>query len=262
MATESTLEQKNNTREHSTPTSEVPLVGDVQTELAFPGGSKDNESEDNKITLEVAELPVRDISIIPGHARREVGPVDDLISLFSKGRECKPISVVISPNGEAFTFEGGRRLEAYTQLKKENISCIVFNGLTMEEAVRRSLLENLHRKSLSPIDIAEAIKREQQKGLSLRDIEVKLNYGSYANLSYQVKFLTLPKAIQTNIHEGKLKAGLAHKLFDLPSSEDQEKMAERIIREGLSINQTTELIERIYKKSSKPYYYVTINLTG
>lgn len=261
MTTERTLEPSNTTRELATTNNEVSLVGDVQTELLFPGGTTDNETENTKITLEIAELPVRDIAIIPGHARREVGSVDDLKGFFSKGRECKPISVVISPEGEAFTFDGGRRLEAYIQLKKESINCIVFHGLTMEEAVRRSLRENLHRRSLSPIDIAVAIKKEQQKGLSLRDIEVKLHYGSYANLSNYTKLLGLPETIQNKIHEGKLKTGLAHTLFDLPSSEDQEKMADRIICEDLSIKKTRELINRIYGRSSKPYVESEANIT-
>ena len=141
---------------------------------------------------------------------------------------------------------GERRLRASKLAGKKEIPAILveFNDKQMMEV---SLLENIQRKDLSPIEIAEAYEQLIKK-LGYTQEQLASRVGKKReNVANILRLLKLPAEIQVLVNQGKLSYGQARTLLALDSEEQMITLAHKAAKEGTSVRE----LESIVKQGSR-----------
>jgi ParB family chromosome partitioning protein len=149
--------------------------------------------------------------------------------------------VVRALGGEDFELiMGERRWRAAQLAGLEEITAIVRH--TADEAMLRdALLENLHREQLHALEEGAAYSQLLTDfGCTHEELGARIGR-SRSHVTNTMRLLTLPPTVQRRVAAGVLSAGHARALLSFPSSDQQEKMAARIVAEGLSVRAVEEL---------------------
>ncbi|OKL53322.1 chromosome partitioning protein ParB [Bowdeniella nasicola] len=196
--------------------------------------------------LRVAELPLDDIS--PNTRQpREVFDEDDLDELASSIREVgllQPIVVRTAGSDMDTPYElimGERRWRASRLAGKKTIPAII-KETEDEDLLRDALLENLHRANLNPLEEASAYRQLLDDFACTHDELARRIARSRPQISNTLRLLKLPPLVQRRVAAGVLSAGHARALLGLPDPAAMERLAQRIIAEGLSVRATEEII--------------------
>ena len=145
---------------------------------------------------------------------------------------------------------GERRLRASKLAGKETIPAIVvdFND---QQVMEVSLLENIQRKDLTPIEEANAYEQLIKKfGYTQEELAKRLGK-SRANVTNLLRLLRLPDKVRKMVDEGKLSYGQARTLLGVDDEEKMLKIAEKTIEEGLSVRQLEKLCSKPQKGPKK-----------
>jgi ParB family transcriptional regulator, chromosome partitioning protein len=135
---------------------------------------------------------------------------------------------------------GERRWRASQEAGLPAIPAIV-RDTSDDKMLLDALLENLHRSQLNPLEEAAAYSQLLQDfGCTHEELADKIGR-SRPHVSNYLRLLNLPPAIQLRVAAGVLSAGHARALLRLPSVGEQEKLATRIVREGLSVRTVEEI---------------------
>lgn len=160
--------------------------------------------------------------------------------------------VVVRPVGDEFELVAGeRRFLAAQKLNMERIPALVMEKLSKEEMLELSLIENLQREDLNPIDEARGYKRLLEEcGLSQKDLSSKIGKDR-SSIANTLRLLHLPQTIRTLIVNGQLSEGHARPILSLSNEKEQITLSKHIINHGLSVRQTEELVYGKKEKSKK-----------
>jgi ParB family chromosome partitioning protein len=110
------------------------------------------------------------------------------------------------------------------------------------ELLREALIENIHRSQLNPLEEGAAYAQLLNDfGCTHDELALKLGR-SRPLISNTIRLLNLPEAVQRKVAAGVISAGHARALLGLTESADIEKLASRIVAEGLSVRATEEII--------------------
>lgn len=136
---------------------------------------------------------------------------------------------------------GERRLRAAKLAGLTRLPAII-RDTSDQDLLREALIENIHRVQLNPLEEAAAYQ-QLLEDFEVTHEELAERLGrSRSTISNMVRLLTLPPALQRRVAAGVLSAGHAKALLSLEHREDQERIAERIVREGLSVRATEEIV--------------------
>jgi len=136
---------------------------------------------------------------------------------------------------------GERRLRASELAGLDRIPAIV-RHTEDEDLLRDALLENLHRAQLNPLEEAFAYQQLMADfGATQEELSKKIAR-SRPQIANTLRLLKLPASVQKKVSAQVLSAGHARALLGLPTPEDMEILANRIIAEGLSVRTTEELV--------------------
>jgi ParB family chromosome partitioning protein len=151
--------------------------------------------------------------------------------------------VVVRQTGEEFELVAGeRRLTAVKRLGWEKIPVVITGKLSKEEMLELSLIENLQREDLNPIDTARGYKRLMEE-CSLSQDQMAQKIGKdRSTIANTLRLLHLPEEVQKSVSEGELSEGHARAILPLPSEKEQIHLAKRVIKEGLSVRKIEELV--------------------
>ncbi|WP_394955900.1 ParB/RepB/Spo0J family partition protein [Scardovia wiggsiae] len=160
-----------------------------------------------------------------------------------------------SPAPQYELIMGERRLRASILAGLKTIPAIV-KTVTDDNMLRDALLENLHRVALNPLEEAAAYQQMMEDfGLTQEQLSKSISK-SRPQITNTLRLLQLPVSVQKKVASGVLSAGHARALLSLSSSESMEKLATRIVAEGLSVRSTEELVvmqsHRASQKKHKP----------
>jgi ParB family transcriptional regulator, chromosome partitioning protein len=190
-----------------------------------------------------AELPLA--AIVPNPRQPRTAFDED--QLAELARSIKDIGllqpVVVRPLGQD-RYElvmGERRLRATKAAGLETIPAII---RPTEEAdlLRDALLENLHRAQLNPLEEAAAYQQLLDDfGCTQEDLSQRI-HRSRPQISNTIRLLRLPAPVQRRVAAGVLSAGHARALLALATPEAMEKLATRIVAEGMSVRATEEAV--------------------
>lgn len=158
---------------------------------------------------------------------------------------------------------GERRFRASKLAKKETIPAII-REFDEESMMQVAVLENLQREDLNPLEEAEAYEM-LMKNLKLTQAEVAQRLGkSRPYIANYLRLLSLPKLVKEMMQDDRLSMGQARTLLGLKNKEQILKLANRCVKENLTVRQLEQLVgimneskdkkkvPRIIKE--KPYY--------
>jgi ParB family chromosome partitioning protein len=206
-----------------------------------PGGSTD--STHAALHAYYAEVPIGAISPNPRQPRT-VFDDEALAELVHSIREVGLLQpVVVRPTGLGHyeLVMGERRWRAAKEAGLAAIPAIVRE--TDEADLRRAaLLENLHRSQLNPLEEAAAYDQLLHDFGCTHDELAQRIGRSRPQISNTIRLLKLPPAVQRRVAAGVLSAGHARALLGLGSPEAQERLAHRIVAEGLSVRAVEEIV--------------------
>jgi ParB family chromosome partitioning protein len=190
-----------------------------------------------------AEIPVDRIAPNPSQPRTHFDE-EALAELVTSIREVGLLQPVVVRQTGPESYElvmGERRLRASKDAGLERIPAIVRD--TGDEAMLRdALLENLHRQQLNPLEEAAAYSQLLQDfGATHEQLADRIGR-SRSTVTNTIRLLQLPPAVQRRVAAGVLSAGHARAILGLSSPEAQERMAERVVAEGMSVRGVEEAV--------------------
>ena len=190
-----------------------------------------------------AELPVH--TVRPNAQQpREVFDEDEMAELVHSIREVgvlQPIVVRPHDDGSYELVMGERRWRAAQAAGLATVPAIV-RATADHNLLRDALLENLHRAQLNPLEEAAAYRQLLDDfGCSQEELSSRIGR-SRPQISNTLRLLRLSPAVQRRVAAGVLSAGHAKALVALDDAQAQERLAARIVAEGLSVRATEEVV--------------------
>jgi ParB family transcriptional regulator, chromosome partitioning protein len=189
-------------------------------------------------------------AIVPNALQpRQVFDEDDLAELADSIRTVGVLQpVVVRPRSGAAPGEvpyelimGERRWRASRVAGRETVPAIV-RHTDQVDMLRDALLENLHRSQLNPLEEAAAYTQMLEDfGCTQEELATRIAR-SRPQISNTIRLLKLPPLVQRRVAAGVLSAGHARALLGLPDGAAMERLAQRIVAEGLSVRATEELV--------------------
>ena len=175
---------------------------------------------------------------------RQVFDADALAELTASITEVgllQPVVVRPLAGGRYELVMGERRLRAAQAAGLAHIPAIVrYTG--DDVMLRDALLENLHRSQLNALEEAAAYDQLLQDfGCTHEELATRLGR-SRPQISNTLRLLRLPPMVQRRVAAGVLSAGHARALLALEDAAGQERLAQRIVAEGLSVRSVEEVI--------------------
>ena len=175
-------------------------------------------------------------------------PLQELTTSIEAVGVLQPI--VVRPSGERYQIVmGERRVRAARAAGLERIPAIV---RTTEDnlMLRDALLENVHREDLNPLEEAAAYEQLLLDfGITQEELAARLGR-SRPVIANAMRLLRLPGSVQRRIAARTLSAGHARAVASLEDPVQQERLADRIVAEGLTVRMAEELAQRI--KNGEP----------
>lgn len=226
---------------------------DRPSDIFFPKeASRDVSRETEPDTLQpieglrAAELEIAEISPNPRQPREVFDEeyLDELAASIAEVGLLQPVVVREAPAGSATRWElimGERRLRASGMAGLTTIPAVI-RQTEDSELLRDALLENLHRANLNPLEEASAYQQLLDDFGCTQEELARRIARSRPQISNTLRLLKLPPLVQRRVAAGVLSAGHARALLGLDDGAAMERLAQRIVAEGLSVRATEEIV--------------------
>ena len=206
---------------------------------------------------ELKLIRISDIQKNPYQPRKEFSKekIQELAQSIKENGLIQPIIVRQSPVVGYEILAGERRYRASIEAGLSEVPVII-KKLSDQDMMVHSIIENLQREDLNPIEEAKAYQSLIDKGYTHADIAEKMGK-SRPYITNLVRLLTLPDFILTEVEAGKLSQAHARLLIQL-STDEQKKILYRIQTEDLSVRQVEHLLkeEKNKKKSKEKNHFI------
>src|SRR3954454_16633894 len=192
------------------------------------------------------EVPVELIDRNPFQTRSQVheSELTELAASIVANGGVHPILLRPQPNGRFQLIAGERRWRASQLAKKAPIPAIL-RQVSDEQAMEITIVENLQREDLNPMDQARAFERlatefhMTQEQIATRTGKDRVSVANFMRL------LKLPASLQSQVESGQLTFGHARALLALHQHPDLEKIARKVTGLSLSVRQTESMIQNV-----------------
>ena len=202
--------------------------------------------------LTLMELPLS--QIVPNAAQpRKHFDEEALTELVHSIKEIGLLQpIVVRPADSGYELIAGeRRFRASKKAGLKTIPALV-RQTADEQMLRDALLENLHRSQLTPLEEAAAYHQLLEDfGCTQEELATRLGR-SRPQISNTLRLLNLPATVQRRVAAGVLSAGHARALLGLKDADAIEKLAARIVAEGLSVRSVEEIVSVGLADKPKP----------
>jgi ParB family chromosome partitioning protein len=189
------------------------------------------------------ELSVDKISFNPYQPRESVDAekLQELVESIRMHGVVQPIVVRPVGGGRYELVAGERRLRAAIAAGLTTIPAVV-RQLTNQQSLQIALIENLQREDINPIEAAAAYRRlTEEFGLTQEEVAASLGKSRSA-VANTLRLLNLPTEVQDYVRSGQLSEGHARAILSVQDAEMQRELAQRAVREGLSVRQTERMV--------------------
>jgi ParB family chromosome partitioning protein len=189
------------------------------------------------------EIPVSAISANPRQPRQifDEEALAELAASISEVGLLQPIVVRKIADGEYQLIMGERRWRASQVAELEVVPAIV-RETSDSDLLRDALIENLHRQQLNALEEAAAYQQLLDDfGATHEELARKIGR-SRPHISNTIRLLNLPPTVQRRVAAGVLSAGHARALLAIADPQAQERLAHRIVAEGLSVRAVEEIV--------------------
>ena len=212
------------------------------------------------------EIPVELIDRNPFQTRSQMDEAElaELAASIVANGVVQPVLIRSLPNGRFQLIAGERRWRASQLAKKVTIPAIL-RQVSDEQAMEITIVENLQREDLNPMDQARAFERlasefhMTQEQIAARTGKDRVSVANFMRL------LKLPPNLQTQVESGELSFGHARALLALKDHPDLGKIAGKVVTLSLSVRQTETMVQNVLNpertiKAPKPEPVVDPNV--
>ena len=214
--------------------STVPHGGETGTDTA------DAESVDRVLYIDINDI--RPNSAQPRKNFDEV-KLGELASSIRTNGVIQPLIVRESSTGYELVA-GERRWRAARMAGLRTVPCIVRNFDDKQNAIV-AIIENMQREDLDPIEEALGLKSMTEKyGFTQEQVSASLGR-SRTYITNSIRLLKLPEEIQQYVSSGQMSAAHGRTIINIPDKARQKEIAEKIIRNDLSVRATERLAEKV-----------------
>jgi ParB family chromosome partitioning protein len=189
-----------------------------------------------------AELPVGEIRPNPKQPRTvfDEDALDELVGSIREVGVLQPI--VVRDAGDGYELIMGERRWRATQAAGLATIPAIIRDTGDSDLLRDALLENLHRSELNPLEEAAAYQQLLDDfGCTHEQLATRIQR-SRPQISNTLRLLKLPPLVQRRVAAGVLSAGHARALLGLNDGAAIERLAQRIVAEGLSVRAVEEIV--------------------
>lgn len=209
--------------------------------------SASQSTEPGTVSTDIAvlrELKVTDIHPNPRQPREvfDEDHMDELVTSITEVGILQPVVVREVDGPTPYELIMGERRWRATQLAGLDTIPAIVRHTPDEDLLRDALLENLHRSQLNPLEEAAAYQQLMDDFQCTQE-ELSQRIGrSRPQISNTLRLMKLPPLVQRRVANNTLTAGHARALLGLTDPAEMERLAQRIVSEGLSVRATEEAV--------------------
>jgi ParB family chromosome partitioning protein len=170
--------------------------------------------------------------------------LSELAASITSNGVVQPILVRPLANGRFQLIAGERRWRASRLAGKTTIPAIL-RQVSDEQAMEITIVENLQRADLNPMEQARAFERLSREFHMTQEQMAHRTGKDRASVANFLRLLRLPSAVQTRVESGELSFGHARTLLAFEHAEEMEKAAQRIVDRSLSVRQTETYVQSL-----------------
>lgn len=218
--------------------------GDVVT-AEIMKEEKPDKPEETDGTISTRQIPLLSIDPNPRQPRKHFEPerLEELARSIQVHGILQPL--VLTPrDGRYMLVAGERRWRAARQVGLESVPAVVLD-LDDRQAAEISLVENLQRSDLNPMEEAEGIAQLMEQFDMTQDQAAQRLGRSRPALANSLRLLALGEVLQQYVREGRLSAGHARTLLGLKEEKQRIQLADRAMAEGWSVRQLEEAVRAL-----------------
>ena len=200
---------------------------------------------------QLRQLPIADITPDPDQPRRffDEEALRELADSVSRHGVVQPI--VVTPHEAQFMIVAGERRWRAAQLAGLVEIPSIIRSLSDQHRLEVSLIENLQRRDLNPLETATAyMKLRDQFNMTLEQIGQHVGGKSVSAISNTLRLLKLPSVVRTALFENKISEGQARTLVGLPD-DVAEDLLQQTIHQGWSVRKLEQMIAA-WKRAQQP----------
>ena len=199
------------------------------------------------------EIPIELIDRNPYQTRSHFGEEElgELAASITANGVVQPILLRPLPNGRFQLIAGERRWRASQLASKTTIPAIL-RQVSDEQAMEITIVENLQRTDLNPMEQARAFER-LSKDFKMTQEQVALRTGKdRTTVGNFLRLLRLPEKVRDHVESGRLSFGHAKALLALQHFPGVDGVAEKMVTDSLSVRQAEELVQKLLNPEGKP----------
>jgi ParB family chromosome partitioning protein len=204
------------------------------------------------------EIPIEQIDRNPFQTRSQMNDeqLAELAASITANGVVQPVLVRPLANGRFQLIAGERRWRASELAGKKTVPAIL-RRVSDEQAMEITIVENLQRTDLNPMEQARAFERLSREFHMTQEQMAVRTGKDRATVANFLRLLRLPSSVQARVESGELSFGHARALLAFEHAEEMEKAAQRVATHSLSVRQTEAYIqglihpERAGKKDEK-----------
>jgi ParB family chromosome partitioning protein len=213
------------------------------------------------------EIPLDQIDRNPFQTRSQMNEeqLGELAASITANGVVQPVLVRPLLNGRFQLIAGERRWKASEMAGKKTIPAIL-RRVSDEQAMEITIVENLQRMDLNPMEQARAFERLSREFHMTQEQMAVRTGKDRATVANYLRLLRLPMSVQARVESGDLSYGHARSLLAFEHAEDMEAAAQRMIKLSLSVRQTEAYIQgllhpdRAAKKEEKAERLIDPNI--
>lgn len=192
------------------------------------------------------EIPVDMVDVNPFQTRSVMDPsqLSELAASIAANGVVQPILVRPQASGRFQLIAGERRWRASMQAGKKTVPAIL-RQVSDEQAMEITIVENLQRADLNPMEQARAFERLSREFHMTQEQMAQRTGKDRTSVANFLRLLKLPATVQKLVEGGELSFGHARALLALHDHPDLERTAQKVVHLSLSVRQTESMVQGI-----------------
>ena len=229
------------------------LLDDSDEVIKRPTDSKDvGDVKEQKIPANIGEVRISQIAVNPFQPRTDFDEeaLRELADSIQLQGLIQPITVRQTENDTYQLISGERRLRA-AKLAGLDLIPAYIRTANDQQMLEMALIENIQRENLNAIEVALSFQRMiEECDLKQEELGERVSKNRSTVTNY-LRLLKLPPVIQAAIRDGQVSMGHARALINVPETDRQLYIFREIIKNGLSVRKTEELVRDIQQRAGK-----------
>ncbi len=199
----------------------------------------------------VRQVSIDSVQPCPSQPRKdfERQPLEELAESIKVNGILQPMVVRTTEGGQLELIAGERRWRAAQIAGLETVPVIVREA-SDSQVLELALVENLQREDLNPIEEAQGYALLMEAFNLTQEATAHRVGKSRAAVANAVRLLNLSEPLQTHLRQGRLSVGHAKVILGLDDAQQQTLVANRVIKESLSVRETEDLVDKLQGAST------------